>query len=94
MGCTGLSACVPPVANLPAWMDEGKARRIAQLRALGYTQKQIADQVGVSQQTVSRYLAEIRGAADNADDLEKFLLALLLGSAALAFLSELAKQLE
>lgn len=78
--------------DLPDWMDPRRAARIAQLRALGYNQKQIADQVGVSQQTVSRYLTGINEAAEESGNEEDFLMGLLmvgLGVAAIVALSKM-----
>lgn len=71
--------------DLPDWMDQDQARQIARLRGLGYKQHQIADRIGVSQQTVSRYVQEIRKAAlrreeeGGTESLEDFFLVLALG---------------
>jgi transcriptional regulator with XRE-family HTH domain len=59
-------------------MEPRRAAQVAQLRALGFTQAQIASQLGVSQQTVSRYLQGINEAAQQAEDRQEFLLGLLL----------------
>lgn len=61
-------------------MDRGRASEIVRLRALGYSQSDIASQLHVSQQTVSRYLRGINEAAEEHGDLEQFLWLLLLGA--------------
>jgi transcriptional regulator with XRE-family HTH domain len=73
-----------PDVPLPGWMDRYRASRIARLRALGYSQKEIAAELGVSQQTVSRYLKGINEAARQSENRDQFLGALLaIGGAAL-----------
>lgn len=59
-------------------MDPRRAAQIAQLRALGYSQRAIAQRLGISQQTVSRYQKGINQAANEADDLQEFLMGLLI----------------
>jgi transcriptional regulator with XRE-family HTH domain len=59
-------------------MDPRRAAQIAQLRALGYSQREIASRLSVSQQTVSRYQKGINQAAGEADDLQEFLMGLLI----------------
>lgn len=78
---------------LPSWMDRYKASRMAQLRALGYPQGRIAEELGVSQQTVSRYFREIRLAADRSGDADRFLWGLLLAGAGVAAVVGLARLL-
>jgi hypothetical protein len=77
---------------LPEWMDERKAARMAQLRALGWSQARIAQDVGVSQQTVSRYLRGIEEAAEESDDLNAFFLGLLIGGLGVALAAYLARE--
>lgn len=73
-------------------MDPPLAQRVAKLRALGFSQTEIAREVGVSQQTVSRYLRAINEAAEDADNRDAFLLGLLLGGIGVAwFLSQQKK---
>ena len=72
--------------ELPAWMDYEKTREIARYRALGYTQNEIAKQVGLSQQSVSRYLAALRDSASSSGNLDMFLLGLILGGIGAALL--------
>ncbi len=79
---------------LPAWMDYEKARQISKYRALGYTQEEVARTVGVSQQTVSRYLSTIRDQAQRSEDADGFFLGLILGGLAAAFLIGLLRSLE
>lgn len=64
--------------ELPNWMNPRTAAQIAQLRALGHTQVDIAEQLGITQQTVSRYMKGIREASEQAEDFQEFLLGLLL----------------
>lgn len=59
-------------------MDPRRAAKIAQLRALGHSQAQIAAHLGISQQTVSRYLKGIQEASEEAPSMEDFLFGLLL----------------
>lgn len=75
--------------NLPNWMDRGRASEIARLRALGYSQKEIAEELGVAQQTVSRYLKGINDAAHESGDLEQFFWLLLLGTLGYALFKKL-----
>lgn len=77
---------------LPEWMDRYRASQMVQLRALGYNQAQIADQVGVSQATVSRYLTAINEAAQQSKDQAKFLLALFAIAASLAFAAYMMRE--
>ncbi len=67
-------------------MDYEKAREIARYRALGYTQKEIAEQVGFSQQSVSRYLAALRDSASSSGNLDMFFVGLILGGIGAALL--------
>lgn len=80
--------------NLPIWMDQYKASRMVQLRALGYTQSEIAEQLGISQQTVSKYLAEVNKKARSAKDPVEFLWALLMIGAGVALLGTLLRSLQ
>lgn len=82
-----------PDLPLPSWMDRYRASRIARLRALGYNQSEIAAELGVSQQTVSRYLKAINQAARESEDQDKFL-GVLLAIGGMAFLAWLLKQFE
>ncbi len=59
-------------------MDRQRAAQVARLRALGYSQTDIAGQLGISQQTVSRYQKGINQAAAESDDVQEFLMALLI----------------
>ncbi len=68
--------------GLPAGIDQYKASRIAQLRALGYGQEEIAKTVGVSQGTVSRYLSSVNTASKKSGNPEAFLVALIAIAAA------------
>lgn len=76
-------------------MDRQRAADVARLRALGYSQTDIAHQLGISQQTVSRYQKGINQAAGESNDAQEFLMALLivgLGVGATIALAKLFKQ--
>ncbi len=75
-------------------MDYEKARQISKYRALGYTQGDIARRVGLSQQTVSRYLSTIRDQAQDSENADTFFLGLILGGIAAAFLIGLLRSRE
>ncbi|MHB1260525.1 MAG: helix-turn-helix domain-containing protein [Thermoplasmatota archaeon] len=64
---------------------------MVQLRALGYGQTEIARQLGVSQGTVSRYLAAVNKSAREADDQGKFLLGLIAVAAGIGLLAYLLR---
>ena len=75
--------------GLPGWMDQFKASRMVQLRALGYNQTDIARELGVSQGTVSRYLNAVNQTARGEDDPANFLVGLIAiaaGAALAAYL--------
>ena len=74
-------------------MDASKLATIAKMRALGYSQREIADEIGVSQPSVAYQLNKLKGmAAEGLRDevLSKVLLSGFLdslsGSALLRFL--------
>ena len=74
-------------------MDASKLATIAKMRALGYSQREIADEIGVSQPSVAYHLRKLKGmAAEGLRDevLSKVLLSGFLdslsGSALLRFL--------
>ena len=74
-------------------MDASKLATIAKMRALGYNQREIADEIGVSQPSVAYQLRKLKGmAAEGLRDevLSKVLLSGFLdslsGSALLRFL--------
>ncbi|KXB01696.1 hypothetical protein AKJ41_00645 [candidate division MSBL1 archaeon SCGC-AAA259O05] len=79
--------------DLPSWMDQEKAKIIVELRGMGYTQEKIAEEMDLSQQTVSRYLAEIRRKAEESDNMDKFFLGLLLGGIGGTLLGTIIKEL-
>jgi transcriptional regulator with XRE-family HTH domain len=83
---------MPRSEELPSWMNTDKARDIATYRAVGYSQKQIADELGISQQTVSRYLRGLRDTAKGNDDLNKFFIGLILGGLGAALLAYLLRR--
>ena len=74
-------------------MDASKLATIAKMRALGYSQREIADEIGVSQPSVAYHLRKLKGmAAEGLRDevLSKVLVSGFLdslsGSALLRFL--------
>lgn len=71
--------------ELPDWMDVYRAQQIAKLRAAGYSQRDIAEELGISQQTVSRYLKGINEAAESSGDRDFFIGLLILGALGVAF---------
>lgn len=71
--------------QLPSWMDVDRARQIAKLRAVGYTQREIADELGIAQQTVSRYLKGINEAAEASGERDAFIAGLIVGALGVAF---------
>jgi len=52
----------------PTEYDGALLREIMELRALGFSQSEIGEQLNTSQQTVSRYLLHIKSAAGEYDD--------------------------
>lgn len=54
--------------ELPESMDRDLLKDIMIYRALGYQQREIADELHTSQQTVSRYLNEIKSMSRNYDN--------------------------
>lgn len=55
---------------MPAPIPDEARSRIVFLSALGYTQREIAEEVGVSRNTVRKYLRLTRAVVENADDPE------------------------
>lgn len=77
--------------GLPGWLDQYKASRMVQLRALGYNQTEIADELGVTQGTVSRYLSAVNQTARQATNPEKFLFGLIAVAAGVALAAYLLR---
>lgn len=46
--------------TLPDYIDKPKLKDVMIYRSIGYTQSEIAEEVDVSQRTVSRYLNEVK----------------------------------
>ena len=61
------------------------------LRALGYSQKEIAERLGISQPAVSQRIDTIRKRAQTSKDDDSAFWQLLLGLGALYVISELTK---
>ena len=62
---------------MPAALDYDARSRIAYYSALGYTQQEISEEVGVSRTTVRKYRAKIRDAVESSDDPRETLVAML-----------------
>lgn len=75
-------------------MNLERARQIAKLRAVGYSQADIAEELGISQQTVSRYLKGINDAAQESGDRDAFIAALLVGAIGIGLLWMLLRRSE
>ncbi len=71
-------------------LSQEEIRKIVQLRGLGFTKKEIADELGVSRKTVENHLRRIKKRAERAkedDDLDDFFAGLILGAIASAAIS-------
>ena len=77
--------------GLPGWLDQYKASRMVQMRALGYTQADIARELDVSQGTVSRYLGAVNQAARDSGNEERFLIGLIAVAAGIALAAYLLR---
>lgn len=70
-------------------LNKYEIRQIIQMRGLGYTQQEIADQLGVSRKTVENHLRRLREQAKEteADNLDDLFWGIVVGAGALALLS-------
>lgn len=70
-------------------LNKYEIRQIIQMRGLGYTQQEIADQLGVSRKTVENHLRKLREQAKEAegDNLDDLFWGIVVGAGALALLS-------
>ena len=77
-------------------IDEKKIAEIARLRALGYSQEEIAKKLGISQTTVAYHLKKLRELAEEKGEDEVFnmIVAALLGISAGMALGYLIAQLQ
>jgi predicted transcriptional regulator len=64
---------------MPAAIDATKRADIIYYSALGYTQQEISDVVGVSRNTIRKYRRAAREAVEDADDPRQTLVEILLG---------------
>ncbi|MFZ3384716.1 MAG: sigma factor-like helix-turn-helix DNA-binding protein [Candidatus Methanoperedens sp.] len=66
-------------------------RQIIQMRGLGYSQQEIADELGISRKTVENHLSRLREQAEEAEEggLDNLFWGILLGAGALALLANL-----
>lgn len=70
-------------------LSQNQIKAIIQLRGMGYTQQEIADELGISKRTVQNHLRQIREQADEADDRDELFWNILIGAGALALLSKI-----
>jgi len=71
--------------------QEGK---LMQLRALGYTQEEIAQQLGITQSAVSQRISNIRNLAETKKNDDKAFWELLLGLGAVYLLGKVLEDVE
>lgn len=67
-------------------------RQIIQMRGLGYSQQDIANELGISRKTVENHLSRLREQAEKAGEdngLDNLFWGILLGAGAIALLSAL-----
>lgn len=65
---------------MPAKLDNEDRSQIVKLRALDYNKTEIGNQIGVSRQTVTKHLEEIRNEAEAEGDAELVLSKYIQGS--------------
>jgi FixJ family two-component response regulator len=73
-------------------LSQDEIRRIIQLRGLGYTQQDIADDLGISRRTVENHLRKLRMQAEEAkksDGLDDLFAGLVLGAVGAALITKL-----
>ena len=77
-------------------IDEKKIAQIAKLRALGYSQKEIADKLGISQTAVAYHLKKLKELSEKKGNDEAFniILAALFGIGAGMVIEYLISQLQ
>ena len=77
-------------------IDEEKIAQIAKLRALGYSQKEIADKLGISQTAVAYHLKKLKELAEEkgSDEIFNNILAILFGIGAGMVIEYLISQLQ
>jgi len=86
--------------ELPESLDQDRLREIMIYRALGYNQTEVADRVGVSQKTVSKYLNEVNDLAERSSSAKAVFYNLLIEmftdklQDGLAFLFEITEDLD
>jgi len=74
---------------MPAKLDDEIRGEIVRLRALDYDKQEIAEELGVSRNTVSRHLQEVREEAEESGDSNSVVLE-AIGAAALGAGAEIA----
>lgn len=67
----------PKATNMPKQLSNDQRREILLLRALDYTKQEIAEEVGVSRNTVSRHLEEMREQIESSENREMALAEIL-----------------
>jgi len=79
MDTVKLNSTGEKVCNMPKQLSNEQRREILKLRALDYTKEEIADEVGVSRNTVSRHLTDMREEIESHDsDNQRMALAEIL----------------
>lgn len=83
--------------NMPKGLDPKTRAQIAQYRALNYSQREIAETLGIAESTVQRHLRELEMAAKNNDPNTIFwerVVGGLLGAAVAGILLKLLSEKE
>lgn len=70
-------------------LNQYEIRQIIQMRGLGYTQQEIADQLSVSRKTVENHLRRLREQAEKSeeDNFDDLFWGIVFGAGAIALLS-------
>jgi len=63
---------------MPAKISDETRGKIVQMRALDYTKQEIADELNISRNTVSKHLKEVQNEAEESDDPESVVFGALL----------------
>ena len=64
-------------------------RQMVQMRGMGYTQQEIANELGISKKTVQVHLSRLKKQSKETDDLDDLFWTILVGAGALAIFSKL-----
>lgn len=66
---------------MPSQLDEDIRAEIVRLRALDYDKTEIAEELGISRNTVTRQLQQVREEAEEAENPETVVVELIAGAA-------------